>query len=292
VQKNAIILAHNYQLPEVQDIADFVGDSLGLSQMAAQTSAAVIVFCGVHFMAETAKLLSPEKKVILPYANAGCPMADMIREEDVLDLRKKYPQAKVVCYVNTSAAVKAHCDVCCTSANAVAIVERMFQETSQVVFLPDKHLGAFVASRLGKTKDSLVCYPGFCPTHARITPEDIEAAKKSHPEAQVIAHPECPEAVLELADYIASTEGMCRHIRTSKVNEFIIATEQGVIHRLEKENPDKFFHSPTSAAICPNMKLVNLENIYLSLVEGKYEVDVSPAIAPMARKSIEAMLKI
>lgn len=180
-QKNAIILAHNYQSPEVQDVADFIGDSLGLSRTAAYTDAEVIIFCGVHFMAETAKILSPQKTVLLPDKNAGCPMADMIRENDVEELRARYPhQAKIVCYINTSAAVKARCDSCCTSANAVAIVEKAFQEAREVVFVPDKHLGAFVADKLGKTSEEFICYPGFCPTHARITTEDIIRAKNDH----------------------------------------------------------------------------------------------------------------
>ncbi|MCX7635778.1 MAG: quinolinate synthase NadA, partial [Syntrophales bacterium] len=285
-ERNAVILAHNYQLPEVQDIADFVGDSLGLSVQAAKTNAEVIVFCGVHFMAETAKILSPEKTVLLPDKNAGCPMADMIDAEQLRALKAEHPDAKVLCYVNTSAAVKAECDLCCTSANAVRMVREGLREAGEIIFVPDRYLADYVATQTGRT---FIVWPGFCPTHARILPEDIVEAKKLHPEAVVIAHPECPREVRELADCVTSTEGMCRYARESQAQKIIVATERGILHRLRKENPEKSFYPAAKDAVCRNMKLIPLEKILWSLEYLGYEITIPQDIADRARRSIQRM---
>ena len=286
-EKNAVILAHNYQLGEVQDIADFVGDSLGLSVEASRTSADIIVFCGVHFMAETAAILSPSKRVLMPDDNAGCPMADMITPEDVKRLRSQHPGAVVVAYVNTSAAVKAEVDYCCTSANAVKVVEKL--KDREIIFVPDKYLGDYVSSVTGK---KLVLFNGYCPTHARILPEHILVAKKEHPSALVLAHPECRAEVLKLADKVASTEGMVKFVKASDAQSFIIATEVGLLHRLRKENPGKQFYPATDVATCPNMKLTTLEKVLWSLEEEKFEITVPPAIASKAKLAIDRMIQL
>jgi quinolinate synthase len=288
-ERNAVILAHNYQLPEVQDVADFVGDSLGLSIQASRTSAALIVFCGVYFMAETAKIISPEKTVLIPDARAGCPMADMITADQLRDLKSRHPGAKVICYVNTTAAVKAECDLCCTSANAETIVRKTFSDDEEVIFVPDQYLAAFVAARTGR---DFVIWKGFCPTHARILPEHIQEQKTLHPEAVVIVHPECRPAVIELADQALSTEGMCRFARDSAAREIIVGTEVGMLHRLRKENPGKTFYPATELAICPNMKLTTLEKIIWAMEEMTHEVTVPEDIARKARVSIDKMLNL
>ncbi|HBQ29104.1 MAG TPA: quinolinate synthase, partial [Desulfotomaculum sp.] len=270
-QKKAIILAHNYQLGEVQDAADFVGDSLELSQKAAQTKAEVIVFCGVHFMAETASILCPDKLVLLPDLNAGCPMADMITAEKLRQKKKEHPKAAVVCYINSSAAVKAEVDVCCTSANAVKIVESIKAE--EILFVPDQYLGQYVAAKTGK---KMIFWPGYCPTHARILPNHIEKLKQDYPLAKVVVHPECRPEVIVLADEVLSTGGLCRYAQTSQAKEIIVGTEIGIIHRLRKENPDKRFIPVSEQAVCPNMKLITLEKIIYSLEEMVFEVKVSP----------------
>ncbi len=285
--RNAVILAHNYQLGEIQDVADFVGDSLELSRKAAETQADVIVFCGVHFMAETAKILSPQKTVLLPDLAAGCPMADMITVEQLRELKAEYPGRPVVAYVNTSAAVKAECDICCTSANAVKVVESL--DADEIIFLPDKCLGYYVAS---KTSKQIISYPGFCPTHYNITPEDILKSKEEHPDALVIAHPECTREVLELADGVFSTSGMLRFVRESSAQEFIIATEEGLLHRLYGENPGKRFYSPTAGVVCPNMKLITLEKLAWSLENMQYTIELPADIINRARKAIERMIEI
>ena len=290
-EKNAVILAHNYQLPEVQDIADFVGDSLGLSTEAARTDAAIIVFCGVHFMAETAKILSPQKIVLLPDKNAGCPMADMIDAKGLKSLQEKHPDAVTVCYVNTSAAVKAHCDYCCTSANALKIVQNILlnHKDKEIIFIPDKYLAQYVSAQV---KHDFIIWEGYCPTHAKILPENIMQAKKLHPKAKVIAHPECRPEVSALADVVTSTEGMSKYIKKSPEKEFIIGTETGIIHRMKKENPDKFFYPATEMAVCPNMKRITLEKVLWSLEDLSYEITVPPDIMEKARLSIERMLQI
>ena len=288
-ERNAVILAHNYQLPEVQDVADFVGDSLGLSIQASRTSADLIVFCGVYFMAETAKIISPEKTVLIPDARAGCPMADMITADQLRYLKSRHKGAKVICYVNTTAAVKAECDLCCTSANAETIVRKTFRDDEEVIFVPDQYLAAFVAARTGR---DFVIWKGFCPTHARILPEHVKEQKRLHPEAAVIVHPECRPAVIELADQALSTEGMCRFSRESAALQIIVGTEIGMLHRLRKENPGKTFYPATELAVCPNMKLTTLEKIVWAMEEMTHEVDVPEEIARKARVSIDRMLEV
>lgn len=286
-EKEAVILAHNYQLPEVQDIADFVGDSLGLSIEASQTKAKVIVFCGVYFMAETAKIFSPEKTVLIPDKDAGCPMADMISSFQLRELKQKYPRAKVLCYVNTSAEVKAESDFCCTSANAVKMVEKALKDEEEIIFVPDKYLASYVSSR---TKKKFIWWEGYCPSHIKIFREEILEKKSLYPEAEVLVHPECRPEVIELADRVFSTEGMCRYIRSAPKQEFIIGTEPGIIHRLKKENPNKMFYPASSQAICSNMKLINLEKILWSLEETAYKVELPLDVITRARKSIERMI--
>ncbi len=287
-QRNAVILAHNYQIPEVQDIADFVGDSLGLSIEAATTDAKTILFCGVHFMAETAKILSPGKTVLLPDLDAGCPMADMITASDVQELRRQYPGHTFLCYVNTSAAVKAECDLCCTSANALSMVRDIASTGGRVVFVPDMHLAGYAADSTGC---DIVAWQGFCPAHARITPEDILMQKERHPQAVVLAHPECSAEVRELADEVVSTEIMCLYAHNMSAGEFIVATEPGILHRLRAENPAKRFHPASEEALCPNMKLVTLEKIRFSLKEMLHPVTLDRETLFRAKKCIRRMLE-
>jgi quinolinate synthase len=286
-ERQAVILVHNYQIPEVQEIADFRGDSLMLSREAAKTDAKVIVFCGVHFMAETAKILSPEKTVLLPDANAGCPMADMINGEQLRELKKKHPQAKTVCYVNTTAEVKAESDVCLTSSNAVAIVNSFFRPDEEVIFVPDKYLARYVADRTGR---EFIYWRGFCPTHARILPEDVIRERALHPQAELLVHPECLPEVTRLADFVLSTEGICRRARESSAREFLIGTEMGILYRLKNENPGKIFYPLSERAICPNMKLTTLEKVLWSLEDLTHEVTVPLAVATRARASLDRML--
>jgi quinolinate synthase len=288
-EKNAVILAHNYQLPEVHDIADFVGDSLGLSMTAAKTDADVIVFCGVHFMAETAKILSPQKTVLLPDKNAGCPMADMIDAESLQALQAQNPGAVTLCYVNTSAEVKAHCDYCCTSSNALKMVQHILKSHEEIIFIPDKYLAQYVSAQVGR---QFITWEGFCPTHARILPENILTARKLHPQAKVIAHPECKPEITALADVVASTEKMCSFVHDDASLEFIIATEVGIIHRMKKENPEKQFYPASDKAVCPNMKRNNLEKILWSLQDMDYEITVPQDTMDKARNAIERMLQI
>lgn len=288
-QRNAVILAHNYQLPEVQDIADFVGDSLNLSMEAAKTDREMIVFCGVHFMAETAKILSPRKVVVLPDLSAGCPMADMIDAEQLRTLRKEHPRAGVVCYVNTTAEVKAECDYCCTSANATRVVGKMLELYDEIIFIPDRHLGYYVSQQVGRP---FILWNGFCPTHARIMPEDILRQKAIHPDAVVLAHPECTAEVLHLADQVLSTEGMCRYSVDSQYNEFIVVTEVGILHRMRKISPLKRFYPASDLGVCPNMKRIGLEEVLRSLEEKVFEITVPDEIASRAREGIERMLAI
>ncbi|MDI6799952.1 MAG: quinolinate synthase NadA [Actinomycetota bacterium] len=286
-EMNAVILAHNYQRGEVQDIADFVGDSLGLSFEAARTAAEVIVFCGVHFMAETAKILSPAKTVLLPDLGAGCPMADMIDAEKLRGLKAAHPKAKVLSYVNTSASVKAETDYCCTSANAVKVVQGALMD-EEVIFVPDKYLAAHVSKQTGK---EFIVWNGYCPTHVKITGADILKAKEAHPGAPVLTHPECTPEVNALADEVLSTEGLIRYAKASPANEFIIGTEVGIIHRLKKENPSKRFYPASDLAVCPNMKLTTLEKVLASLKEGKFEITLSEEIINKAKGSIDRMLE-
>jgi quinolinate synthase len=284
-ERNAVILVHNYQLGEVQDIADFVGDSLELSQNAAKTGADVIVFCGVQFMAETASIICPDKVVLLPDMNAGCPMANMITAERLRAKKKEHPQAVVVCYINSSAEVKAESDICCTSANAVEVVESL--NAREILFIPDQYLGHYVSARTGK---KMILWPGFCPTHVRIKPERIKELRREYPQAKVVVHPECTPDVIALADEVASTSGMCRYARRDDVKEMIVGTEVGLIHRLRKENPGKRFIPVSEQAICPNMKLITLEKVLWSLEEMSPEVKVPKEIRLKAIAAVDRML--
>lgn len=286
-QKDAVILAHNYQIGEVQDIADFTGDSLELSRRAAKVDAKVIVFCGVHFMAETAKILSPDKTVLIPDPKAGCPMADMINAEELREFKNLHPGIPVVAYVNTSAEVKAESDICCTSANAVKVVESMDSDT--VLFVPDKSLAAHVASKTGK---KVIAYSGFCPTHHRIQAQDVLKTKREHPEALVVAHPECAMEILRLADAIESTSGMMRYVAASSAKEFIMCTERGLLHGLKKANPDKIFYNPSPLNICPNMKKITLEKVLWSLQDMVHEITLPVEMMDKARAAIEGMVRI
>jgi quinolinate synthase len=286
-KRGAIILAHNYQLGEVQDVADFVGDSLELSQKAARTDAAVIVFCGVHFMAETASILCPDKIVLLPDQNAGCPMANMITAERLREKKREHPQAAVVCYINSSAEVKAESDICCTSANAVAVVESL--EAPEILFVPDQYLGHYVSTRTGR---KMILWPGFCPTHVRITPERVRELRQEYPQARLVVHPECRPEVIALADEALSTGGMCRYARRDDVRQMIVGTEIGMVHRLKKENPGKRFIPVSEQAICPNMKLITLEKVLWSLQEMSPEVKVDEQIRRGALAAVNKMLEI
>jgi quinolinate synthase len=287
-ENNAVILAHNYQPGEIQDLADFTGDSLGLSVRAAETDAEVIVFCGVRFMAETAAILSPEKTVLLPDKSAGCPMADMITAEQLRRLKQEHPNALVVCYVNSSAEVKAESDYCCTSANAVEIVNSLPQDGC-IIFVPDQHLGRFVAERTGR---DLVLWPGYCTTHVLITEDDIRMARAKYPDAIVMAHPECTEPVKELADELLSTGQMLKFAAKSTVQRFIVATEIGIIHALKKQNPEAEFYPASTRAVCPNMKKITLDKVIASLEDKRYEITVPEHIRTRAKKSLDRMVEI
>jgi quinolinate synthase len=286
-KRNAVILAHNYQPGEVQDIADFVGDSLGLSQNAAKTDAGVIVFCGVHFMAETAAIICPDKTVLLPDINAGCPMADMITAERLKKKKEEFPNATVVCYVNSTAEVKAESDICCTSANALDVVESL--DAQEILFVPDQYLGHYVSTQTDK---KMILWPGYCPIHVIIRPEHIEQLRQEHPQARVVVHPECRPEVIALADEVLSTGGMCRYARRSEVKEMIVGTEVGIIHRLKKENPGKNFFPVSDKAICPNMKLITLEKVLWSLEDMTPEVKVPEEIRLEAKAAVDKMLEI
>lgn len=287
-ERNAVILSHNYQRAEVQEIADYVGDSLELSIKASQLPQYdVIVFCSVDFMAETAKILSPEKLVLLPDRNAGCPMADMVTPVPLRALQAEHPGAATVCYVNTSAAVKAECDITCTSANAIKVVNSLPQD--EIIFVPDRNLGAWVQRHTDK---KLILWPGYCPTHNRILPEHIRAMRAAHPNAEVMIHPECTGEVIDLADHVVSTGGMVRLAKESASREFIVATEEGMIYRLRKENPEKTFYPLTPPALCPNMKKTTLEKVLWSLQDLQYAIEVPPEIADRARRAITRMLEV
>jgi quinolinate synthase len=287
-ERNAVILAHNYQSGEIQDIADFTGDSLGLSLEASKTEADVIVFCGVLFMAETAAILSPQKTVLLPDKHAGCPMADMITAGQLETLKSQHPDALVVCYVNSPVEVKALSDYCCTSSNAVKLVNNLPKE-KKIIFVPDQHLGKFVQERTGR---DMILWPGFCPTHVRILAEDVQAARKAHPDAMVLSHPECGPEVRALADALLSTGQMLTFAGTSDKKEFIIATEQGILHSLKKRYPDKKFYPASDKAICPNMKKITLEKVLWSLQDMQYIISVKQEIRDKACRSLDRMLEV
>ena len=287
-RRNAVVLAHNYQPAEVQDAGDYTGDSLGLSRQAAATDADVVLFCGVHFMAETAAIVCPGKSVLIPDPNAGCPLANMIIPRELERGKAQYPDAAVVCYVNSSAEIKAMSDLCCTSANAVAVV-RSIPEDREVLFVPDQSLGSWVAKQLGR---DLILWPGYCPTHHRILVEHVQAAKRAHPEAKVMVHPECLDEVAAMADHVASTSGMLRYARESDAGQFIIGTETGMLHPLRKQNPGKEFFPATRLSDCPDMKLTTLEKMVWALEDMEHQVAVPADVADRARGAIERMLAI
>jgi quinolinate synthase len=309
---NAIILAHNYQRPEVQDIADITGDSLELSRAAAKTDFDVIVFCGVHFMAESASILSPDKTVLLPELGAGCPMADMVTvkgprktkrelftdvlgvtfefadEFTLLDLKKRHPGVPVVAYVNTSAAVKAESDICCTSSNVVKVVESIKEDT--VICIPDRNLSSYAAKRTNK---KIISWDGFCNVHhAHLDVEDVKRAKREHPDAVLVVHPECPPEVQDMADHITSTSGMLRFCRESRDQEFIIGTEEGILHRLKKDSPGKRFYVLNKEMVCPNMKRTKLDSVLRALEKREHVIKVPEDIRVKAKRALDRMLEI
>ncbi len=285
--RRAVILAHNYCRPEVQDVADYTGDSLELARRATQVDAEVIVFCGVYFMAETAAILNPKKTVLIPDASAGCAMADMITGADLRDLKARHPGAAVVCYVNSTAEVKAECEICVTSGNAEKVMAT-FPKEREILFVPDQHLGGHIARKLGT---SYVLWQGFCPVHAALTVEAIQAARAAHPKAPVLVHPECAKAVRDAADECLSTGGMCAYAKRSAAKEIIVGTESGILHRLQKENPDKTFY-PAAALTCPDMKKATLESVRDCLRDLAPAVTVPPEIATRAKRAIDAMLAL
>lgn len=287
-EKNAVIVAHNYQIDEVQELADVVGDSFTLSRYCASTNADIVVFCGVHFMAESAKILSPEKTVLLPEIDAGCPMADMITAEALIEEKKKYPNAAVVCYINTSAAVKAECDICCTSSNAVRVIQSI--PNDEILFAPDQNLGSFIAKQVPNKKIHL--WEGYCITHHRVSREDVEKAKSIHPDALVLAHPECRQEIMEMADFVGSTAQIIDYAKNSNHSKFLIATEMGILHKLRKDNPNKTFYLLTQGLICPNMKKTTVESVYNALKYNRYEINLDKEVIERARRSLEAMLAI
>ncbi len=289
-ERNAVILAHNYQEGAIQDVADFVGDSLGLARTAQETDAKVILFCGVHFMAETAAMLCPDKTVLIPDPAAGCSLADMIIPEQVRAWRAKHPGGVVVCYVNTSAAVKAECDYCATSTNGVKVIEHI-PEDKEILFVPDYYLGSYLKA---KTKRKIHLWKGYCPAHAAIIPEKIDRLREDHPEAEFLMHPECGclTKQIDLADQILSTEGMVKHVKGSSRKEFIIATETGLLHRLRTQYPEKRFYAGSEHATCHHMQRNTLDKAFMSLVRMQHVVTVDPKIAERAIKPIERMLAI
>lgn len=287
-EKQAIVLAHCYQNVEIDEVADYVGDSLQLSRLAAQTDAKIIVFAGVYFMAETAKILSPNKKVLLPHLDAGCKMADMIDLQQIKEFKTMYPDLPVVCYVNSSAEVKAEADICCTSANAVKVVQSL--NVSKILFAPDKYLGSYVGSQLKDVE--VITYPGYCPTHLAILVEDVEKMKADYPNAKVLVHPECHKAVADMADYVGSTTGIMKYAKESEAKEFIIVTEKGVVDRLQRDYKDKNFYLVSGKAVCPNMKKNTLEDILHVLQTEDNEIIVDSDTAFKAKQSIEKMVAI
>lgn len=287
-EKNAVILAHCYQNVEVDEVADFVGDSLYLSQKAAETNADIIIFAGVFFMAQTAKILNPNKKVLLPRKESGCLMADMIDYNQLMEFKAKHPNIPTVCYINSTAEVKSECDICCTSSNAIKIVDSL--KANEVLFLPDTYLGKWVEKKLGNVK--VTTYPGYCPTHLRIKAEDIMEARKKYPNAKILAHPECHQSVTDLADYVGSTTGIMKFAADSSDKQFVIATEKGVVDRLQRDFKDKEFILIKDNIICPNMKWHTLDDIYNALYYEQHEIDVDKNIAGKALKCINRMLEV
>ena len=283
----AVIVAHNYQRSEVQDIADFVGDSLELSRQCTEVNAQTIVFCGVRFMAETAAILNPDRTVLLSEGSAGCPLADMINIDELREWRQRYPGASVVCYINSSAEIKAESDICCTSANGVKVVDPVL--TNDIIFVPDQNLGHYVSTQ---TKKNIILYPGFCYVHHRLKPEQVKLAKKLHPEAQLLVHPECRPEVIALADAALSTSQMLRYVKASPHNSFIIGTEEGLLHRLRQENPDKSFYLITNSQICTDMKKTTLEVVAQTMELRQNIVTVPEEVRVKAKQAVDRMLAI
>jgi quinolinate synthase len=286
-ERNAIILAHYYQRDEIQEVADFRGDSFLLAQKAAQTDADVIVFCGVHFMGESAKILAPNKTVIIPDERAGCPMADMVNVRGLQELKKKHPNAKVVTYINSSAEIKAETDICCTSSNAVKVVQSL--DTDEVIWVPDKNLGHYVSQFTDK---KMIIWEGYCNTHDMLTVKDVVEMRAQYPNAQFIVHPECRPEVVEMGDFVGSTTGLIKYVRESDCKEFIVGTEDGTGYQMRVENPDKTFHFATKYLVCPNMKVNNLKKLVKCLETMSPEIYVPPQVADKARLSLERMLQV
>jgi quinolinate synthase len=286
-ERNAIILAHYYMRHEVQEVADYIGDSFGLAQKAKETDADVILFCGVHFMAESAKILNPDKIVLMPDDRSGCPMADMVTAAGLRRLKAQHPKATVVAYVNTSAEVKAETDICCTSANAIKVVNSV--PTDEVIWVPDKNLGHYVAQHTDK---KMIIWQGYCNTHDLLTPQEVLELKNQYPDAPIVVHPECRPEVVELADHVASTTGILKYCRETNFTDYIIATEDGVRYMLEKENPGKRFHFASRFMVCPNMKVHNVKKMVRALETMQPQIEVDPVIAEKARKALEAMLLV
>lgn len=284
-ERKAVILAHNYQIDEVQAVADIIGDSLELSRAASRVQSETIVFCGVYFMAESAAIFNPEKKVLLPNITAGCPLADMITGEQLREFKQQYPDAAVVCYVNSSAEIKAESDICCTSSNAIKIINSL--EQKRVIFVPDRNLGRYASSFTNK---EVILWRGYCPTHVRLSLDDVMRSRAEHPHAVFVAHPECEPEVLAIADYVCSTGKMFQYARETSVKELIIGTEIGMLYRLRKENPDKQFYVASPKLICPNMKKINCEAIVSSLEHMQHEIHVPEHIRQKAYRSIKRML--
>lgn len=287
-KRNAVIVAHNYQVDEVQEIADMVGDSLALSRFCAGVKADVVVFCGVHFMAESAKILSPEKTVLLPEIDAGCPMADMVTAEALREEKKRYPEAAVVCYINSSAEVKAESDICCTSSNAVGVVRSVSRK--EILFVPDKNLGSYIAKSV--PEKNIILWEGFCITHHRVKIEDVRRARENHPDALLLVHPECRPEVVEAADFVGSTKQIIDYATKSDKRAFIIGTEMGVLFKLKKDNTDKTFYMLSQGMICPNMKKTSLKSVYNALNEMKHEIKIDEEIRLKAKKALDKMIQI
>lgn len=284
---NAVILVHNYQIPEVQDIADLLGDSLDLAKKAQKTDAENIIFCGVNFMAESAKILNPDKNVIIPDINAVCPMAEMVDSDKLTKLKNDHPDAEIVSYINTTAEIKAISDICCTSSNGVNVVKSV--SSKKIIFVPDKNLGAYIKRFI--TDKEIILWPGMCPTHHKIHEDEILNLKKKHPKAEILVHPECRPKIIDIADHALSTNGMVNHSKKSETSEFIIGTEKDMCYRLEKENPNKIFY-PVKSAICPNMKKITLEKVLNSLETLEPKISLSDEIMKKAKKPLQKMMEI
>jgi len=287
-EKNAVIVAHNYQIDDVQEIADVVGDSYALSKFCAENNFDVVVFCGVHFMAESAKILSPEKTVLLPEIDAGCPMADMVTAEALKKEKEKHPDAAVVCYINSSADVKAESDICCTSSNALNVVKSIKQK--DIIFVPDKNLGHYISQKV--PEKNIIFWEGYCTTHHRIKTEEVLKIKELHPDAIVLVHPECRPEIVSMADSVGSTKQIIDYAAKSENKKFIIGTEMGVMYKLKKDNPDKTFYIMSPGLICPNMKKNTLMSVYNALKEMKYKIEIDEEIRLKAKQALDRMLMV